>query len=249
MKSILSTILFLGIFIHTEAQFIESGEIEFEVKSNLKKSIGNSAWGEMMKDKLPTFKTSYYTYKFDGNKSHYSFNRWENKEAINEMFRMSDEKSEWYTDYNSGNYTMNKDVFGSSFQIKDSIYKIDWKLSNESRIIAGFNCRKATGKIMDSVYVFAFYTDEITIPGGPCTIHGLPGMILGMTIPRLYTSWIATKVTPSNKPSITPIPEGKITFSPNKAKETLVEKTKDWMDSSDPESNKWLTMMVWNVLL
>jgi len=168
---------------------------------------------------------------------------------LNEMFRQSDEKSVWYIDHNEGRYIMNKDVFGSEFQIKDSIYKIDWKLSNESRIIAGYNCRKAVGKIMDSVYVFAFYTDEITIPGGPCTIHGLPGMILGMTIPRLYASWIATKVTPSNKMTIDPIAENKMIFTPVNAKETLAEKTKDWMDSSDPESNKWLTMMIWNVLL
>ena len=72
---------------------------------------------------------------------------------------------------------------------------MEWRLTNENRVIAGFNCRKAVAKIFDSVYVFAFYTDEILIPGGPCSINGLPGMILGVTIPRLFTSWIATKVT------------------------------------------------------
>ncbi|MEN9963089.1 MAG: hypothetical protein RL582_184 [Bacteroidota bacterium] len=249
MKKSIAFLFLLGLFIQTKAQFIERGEIEFEVKTNIKKTMGNSAWGEMMQDKLPNFKTSYYTLKFENNKSQYIFNRWENKESLNEMFRSSDEKSEWYTDYNTGNYIMNKDVFGSSFQIKDSIYKIDWKLSNENRIIAGYNCRKAVGKILDSVYVFAFYTDEITIPGGPCTIHGLPGMILGMTIPRLYCSWIATKVTPSDKTTTTPLTEGKVVFNPAKAKETIIEKTKGWMDNSDPESYKWLTMMIWNVLL
>jgi GLPGLI family protein len=72
---------------------------------------------------------------------------------------------------------------------------IDWKLSpTETREIAGFNCRKATGVIFDSVYVFAFYTDEITISGGPMGINGLPGMILGVTIPRMFTSYIATKL-------------------------------------------------------
>jgi GLPGLI family protein len=36
---------------------------------------------------------------------------------------------------------------------------------------------------MEDVYVFAFYTDDITtISGGPCSINGLPGMILGLTI-------------------------------------------------------------------
>jgi GLPGLI family protein len=73
--------------------------------------------------------------------------------------------------------------------------KLDWKLvPNETREIAGFNCRKAQAVIFDSVYVFAFYTDEITVSGGPMGIHGLPGMILGITIPRMFTSWIATKL-------------------------------------------------------
>src|SRR5688572_5179859 len=89
---------------------------------------------------------------------------------------------------------MQKNVYGSNFNVEDSIPAIQWKLSNENRMIAGFNCRKATGIIMDSVYVFAFFTEEIMIPGGPCSISGLPGMILGLTIPRLYTSYIATKI-------------------------------------------------------
>ena len=65
---------------------------------------------------------------------------------------------------------------------------------HETRNIAGFNCRKAYTILFDSVYVFAFYTDEIMISGGPLGIHGLPGMILGITIPRMHTSWIATKL-------------------------------------------------------
>jgi GLPGLI family protein len=58
--------------------------------------------------------------------------------------------------------------------------KIEWKLSpNETREFAGFMCRKATGVIFDSVYVFAFYTDEITVSGGPMGLHGLPGYDYG----------------------------------------------------------------------
>ena len=53
-----------------------------------------------------------------------------------------------------------ENVFGGEFYVQDSIQKIEWKLSNENRIIAPVsNCRKTVGKIMDSVHVFAFYTD------------------------------------------------------------------------------------------
>ena len=235
--------------LNVSAQFIESGEIEFEVKTNIKKTMGSSSWAEMMKDKLPNFKTNYYTYSFSQNKSLYKFDHWENKDALPEMFRKSDESSTWFFDFNTGKMTMQKEVFGSAFNIKDSIRNVRWKLSNENRIIAGYNCRKATGIIMDSVYVFAFYTDEITIPGGPCSINGLPGMILGLTIPRLYSSWIATKVT-LTKPTVTEPQASKNIFNLKSANETIIEKTKGWMgNDDDPESRKWLDQLIWNLML
>ena len=60
--------------------------------------------------------------------------------------------------------------------------------------IAGFDCRKAVGKVMDSIIVIAFYTDEIVPSGGPESFAGLPGMILGVAIPRMHTTWYATKL-------------------------------------------------------
>jgi GLPGLI family protein len=155
-----------------------------------------------------------------------------------------------YSDYAIGEINMKKTVVGAPFFIKDSLQKIQWRFSNESRIIAGFNCRKAIGKIFDSVYVFAFYTDEITITGGPGSISGLPGMILGVTIPRLYTSWIATKLT------LEGVDESKI--KPATAKKTtttkgfrglLLERSKDWGGGDDPESKKWLNNFLWTAML
>ena len=52
----------------------------------------------------------------------------------------------------------------------------------------------AVTRICDSVVVVAFYTDEILASTGPESFGGLPGTILGLAIPRLYTTWFATKV-------------------------------------------------------
>ncbi|MEJ7768184.1 MAG: GLPGLI family protein, partial [Chitinophagaceae bacterium] len=46
----------------------------------------------------------------------------------------------------------------------------------------------------DSIIVIAFYTDEIVPSGGPESFAGLPGMILGIAIPRMHTTWYATKL-------------------------------------------------------
>ena len=85
-------------------------------------------------------------------------------------------------------------LFDNTFLIQDSSRKIDWRITGEQRTIAGFECRKAVGRIMDSVYVIAFYTDQITTNGGPESFNGLPGMILGVAIPRINTTWFATKL-------------------------------------------------------
>ncbi len=196
---------------------------------------------EMLKENLPQFKTAYYTFTFADNKSVYKFDRWSAGAKMPEWLRKSDEENVWYFDHNSGILNMQKNVWGSNFNVEDSIPALQWRLiPNENRVIAGFNCRKASAKMFDSVYVFAFYTDEITISGGPCSINGLPGMILGVTIPRLFTSWIATKVILNgvNESTIKPVSVKK-NYSMKSLKSTLDERTKDWYDEGgDPEEQK-----------
>jgi len=229
--------------------FINKAVIEYEVKVNIQKTMGNDTWAEMLKENMPQFKTGYFQFTFADNKSVYKFDHWGDKK-VPEWLRRNDEENVWYFDHNSGKFNMQKMVYGSSFNVEDSIPAIEWRLTNENRVIAGFNCRKAVGKIMDSVYVFAFYTDEIMISGGPCSINGLPGMILGLTIPRLYASWIATKVTVNdvNTSIIKPVTAKKY-YSNSALQNVLKERTKEWINGDDPDSKKWIDQLYWNTLL
>lgn len=230
--------------------FIDKAVIEFEVKTNVKKTMGNGQWADMLKENMPQFKTGIYQYSFSGNKSIYKFNRWDEGPKVPEFLRRDDEQQIYFFDYNTNKTFQQKAIVGSNFFLEDSISKIDWRLTNESRIIAGFNCRKAIGKVMDSVYVFAFYTDEILIPGGPCNINGLPGMILGVTIPRMYISFIATKLTISSlvETDIKPVTAKK--FSSKAALKTLItERSKEWSSSDDDDSKAWREQFLWNALL
>ena len=234
----------------TAQQFINKGIIEFEVITNVKKTMGNSFWAEQLKDLMPTFKTAYYNFTFADNKSVYKFNRYdESKAKVPEFLRRGEDDNEWYNDFTIGQTFIQKNMFGTLLNLKDSLTSIQWKITNESRLIAGFNCRKAIGKILDSVYVFAFYTDEITISGGPCTINGLPGMILGVTIPRLYASMIATKLTVNDikENLIKPITSKKY-YTAKQLKAILDEKIKDFGSDQDEDSKSWINQMYWNTL-
>lgn len=232
-------------------QFIDKAVIEYEVKTNVKKTIGGGSWAEMLKENMPQFKTAYYTLSFANNKSFFKFNRWADGQKVPEFMRRGDEENSWYFDFDANKFVMEKDVVGSKFNVSDSIPAIEWKLTNENREIVGFNCRKAVGKIMDSVYVFAFYTDEITIAAGPCSINGLPGAVLGLTIPRMYTSYIATKVTlGADETKIKPVTAKKY-YTNTSLKKDISERIKEWMsdDDDDADGKMWRNQFMWAIFL
>ena len=242
MKKIILAFCLLVSQLCFSQQFINSGMIEFEVRSNNHKIFGDGIWAEMFKDKIPQFSTSYFKFTFNDNKSIYKFDRRDERTKLPWNNTNADDNI-WYNDYTNNVFADLKFVFDDNYLLSDTLLKIDWKLvPNETREIAGFNCRKAVGKIFDSVYVFAFYTDEITISGGPMGINGLPGMILGITVPRMFTSWIATKleVNGVNTNIVAAPQKGK----KKKAKELQanVEKvTKDW--------GSWGQQAIWGLFL
>ena len=231
--------------------FIDKATIEFEVKTNVKKTIGDAPWAEMLRDAMPQFKTGYYNFTFGNNKSIYKFDHWASGQKAPEFLTKDDETNVWYFDHNTEKIYQQKTVFGSEFMIQDSTPRINWRITNENREIAGFNCRKAVGIIMDSVYVFAFYTDEIMIPGGPCTINGLPGMILGATIPRLYTSFIATKVMVNGvkEDEIKPVAAKKYS-NRTEMKKIVNERMGEAFNGQDDESSRnFKNQFLWNIFL
>ena len=221
--------------------FIDKGLIEYQVVVNNHKAMGDGTWAEMFKDKIPKLSTSYYQLTFDGNKSIYLFNRKDEK-TKSPWNNNGDEDNIWYNDYSSEKFIQQKNIFGETYILADSLKRIDWKITNENRMIAGFNCRKAVGVLFDSVYVFAFYTDEITVSGGPMSLHGLPGMILGITIPRMFSSWVASKIEINgvNYSKINAPVKGK-KKKPVELETNIIEATKDW--------GKYGQQAVWNMYL
>lgn len=181
-----------------QEQFIVKGKIEFEKKVNLHKQLDNiddEGWRNMVKKMAPPSKTTYFNLYFNGNKTIFMPGR----EAV-----VTQKSPEWldgpaadnvvFTNIDQQIAVSQKTVFDGVFNVQDSVRKINWKITADTRTIAGIECRKATAVIMDSVFVVAFYTEQIVTPGGPESFAGLPGMILGLAIPRLSTTWFATKL-------------------------------------------------------
>jgi GLPGLI family protein len=80
----------------------------------------------------------------------------------------------------------NKDING-----KDKLISWDWKVTNETKNINGFLCKKAISEYR-GYYFVAWFTEDIAINGGPEKFDGLPGLILYVGTP--YFEYLATSI-------------------------------------------------------
>lgn len=241
MKAILYIISFLAMSITAEAQYITKGKIEFEKKSNNHRQFQDESgeeneWFEKIKSQVPKFSTSYFDMAFDGNKVIYKPGR----EGV--VFKMWGDapasKNVVLTDLKNNKVNSLKQVFEQKFNVEDTLRVLKWVIKDEIRTIANFKCRKAVSKICDSVYVVAFYTDEIAVSGGPEMFSGLPGMILELAIPRLYTTWVATKVE-----TVAPA-EADFAFEP-KGKKVTEQEMVTTLASSFKSWGKYAAKSIW----
>ncbi len=210
------------------AQFTSSGRIEFERKTNLHKLWEGDNWMEGWKDKLPTFMVNYFNLSFTTAQSRYEPGREVEAPKISWGLPPGTDNVV-HQDYGKGRVTAAKNIYEEHFLIRDVPQQHEWKILREVRTIAGYKCRKAVTRVCDSVYVVAFYTDEIPVSGGPEQSGGLPGMILELAVPRLYTTWVATKVdvvSVKEADLVAPAKGREVTIGQLTAK--LQESLKDW---------------------
>lgn len=226
------------------AQYTSYGKIEYERKSNAHQQMEDMmdgeqdrSWMENMKKMLPKFSISYFDLAFTRQSGIYKPGRevenkmkgWGTPPAIDNVV---------FTDYTTERVTANKQVYEERFLVQDSMRKLEWKIEDEIRMIANFKCRKAVARMYDSVVIIAFYTDDILVSGGPEMFGGLPGMILQLAIPRLHTTWIATKVELN-------APKPEELKAPEKGKKVTQQQLYVDLNKSVSKWGKWGQRSIW----
>ncbi|MEJ5996491.1 GLPGLI family protein [Pedobacter sp. Du54] len=220
MKHLALTLILILTFQLSKAQivFIKSAKITFEKKINQKQQLAKNDWiSDDAKDKMSKYRTSLWEYNFNDSSAIYKIKPKETLGDNNFFFIATENTNELFTDFGKKARIIRKPVNGEDFILKDTIPHLNWKIMNDVRQIAGYECRKAVALINDTVTVIAFYTDEILLKGGPEGFTGLPGLILGLAIPRYNTTWFATKIEAKNIPILAINP-------PTKGKKTDTEK-------------------------
>ena len=233
--------------IGARAQYTTTGKIEYERKVNIyaqMEEMGDeNEWFERIKSQIPKFQSTFFDMVFDTARSIYKPGREAPGGNTFKMFGGGPATENIVlTDFVAGKVKAQKTIYEQKFIVEDSARKIDWVVKDEIRTIADFKCHKAVGRICDSVYVVAFYTEDIVASGGPEMFGGLPGMILELAIPRLHTTWTADKVEliPPKETDFT-MPEKGKKVNEKELYETVKSSFKDWGKMAP--RNIWWTVL------
>ena len=95
----------------------------------------------------------------------------------------------YYTNLKEG-IALQQFKFEKTWLIEEDIKDLDWKITGETKEIAGYQTRKATTTIdlNDKVKgeITAWFTTDLPYQFGPIDVRGLPGLILGLERNHYY---------------------------------------------------------------
>ncbi len=206
--------------------FITGGSITYERKIQMHKILAANKWFKGNMGEIPKFYTSKFMLRFNSDTTVYSKVEEDNTNNT-PSWAIYARENESVNIFSKNLSVVKKTVYSDDFIIKDSLPHYQWKLVNETRRIAGVECKKATTIINDSIFIVAFYAENIPVSGGPEQFSGLPGMILGIAVPRLHVTYYAQKVETNEKQQIV-IPKQKNKSMNRKEFQEMVLKNMKW---------------------
>lgn len=183
MKKILTALAIFSLAVPATAQLTE-GKIIYEQKVDLHRRIPED--NQQMRAMIPPTRTAKFELHFGDNQSLYK--------AVEEEPDLTEQHSdgvvirigggaenEFYKNFTTRRAVEKRELMQEMYLLEDSIRNFTWKLEEgESKTIAGYTCKKATGKSERGNDIIAWYTEEIPLAAGPEFFNGLPGMILGL---------------------------------------------------------------------
>ncbi len=139
-----------------------------------------------------------------------------------------------FTNFENGKRVEKKEFMEKIFIVDDSIGKLKWKMTGETKVILNHTCMKATTEkittqmrmnidngvvdkkeVQDTAVIVAWFANDIPVPAGPAEYQGqLPGLILEMDINNGKQKFTAVSI--SEKANLAEIkePTGKKRYTP-----------------------------------
>jgi GLPGLI family protein len=180
--------LFLLAALHCSSQ-ITAGKITFERKTNLYKKFKGDDYKRWIKEQ-DKIKIDYFELYFNDTCSVFK----PQESELSENFEWATQKNTTYQNFNTGKRFIVKYFWGEELNLTDSLFTRQWKITESTRKIAGYNCRKAMWKVNDSTRIYAWFSYDLLTGTGPESFYGLPGTILGLATEDGGVIYFAKKV-------------------------------------------------------
>ena len=185
-----------------------AGTVIYERTSKLQFSFAGMPGG--MEQQMPTTRTDKFELVFGNNKS-----LWKQAENENEnegsftsdngahiQMIVAGSNDVLFSDLEKSRKVESRELMDKSFIIDDSISKLKWKMTGETKTILNHNCMKATAtrtskrtnmnmdngvmtrtEVNDTSTIIAWFATDIPVAAGPGEFQGqLPGLILEMDV-------------------------------------------------------------------
>lgn len=175
MKIPVMLLCLLALMAPAKAQ-ITYGRITYERKTNLYKRFKH--WDDVKEFIKESDKSKVDIFELLFNDSLSLFRPQESE--IREQFDWATSKNTVYQNTKTNSRLTFKKIWGEEFVLQDTLWPRQWKVTDGTRTICGYTCRKAIWQANDSTRIYAWYCNEIENSIGPESFVGLPGAILGL---------------------------------------------------------------------
>jgi GLPGLI family protein len=192
MRRIVLSVCSLALACAATAQ-VKEGTITYERKMNLHRRMQD----EQMKTMVPEFRTSKQQLVFSDSISVYTTIPEENAPdpfaggggpggpgggpggGPRMMFGgMAGQNNVLYTNFSNLKIVEQTELGEKTYLVQDTVKVQPWKLTDETKTVLKYTCKKATMKTPRGQDVVAWYTEDIITPAGPENFSGLPGAVL-----------------------------------------------------------------------
>lgn len=189
MKTIIKPLLFLLLLSGFTRAQISSAKITYERKTNLYKKFKSHDVQDWI-DESDKIKIDYFELLITDTCSMFK----PQESELRDRYSWATSKNSVYQNFNTGSRYLIKNIWGEELHLTDSLFKRRWQISESTRNIAGYTCRKAVWQANDTTRIYAWFSHDILPSTGPESFYGLPGTILGLATEDGGVVYFAKKV-------------------------------------------------------
>ena len=189
------------------AQVVTKGKIVFERRTNLLKQFDDERMRKMI-DEKNKIKIDNFVLYFNDSVSNFSYQVPEVADPMSWMTM----KNSVYVNTAKKQRVVYYDFWGTALTLTDSTVKREWKITDKTRKIAGYECTRAIWQKDDSTRIYAWFTTDIAPTVGPEIVGGLPGAVLGLATEDggiVYFATLVDKNPPTAEQLAQPKSKGK----------------------------------------